>query len=171
MDDRHYHIHALKHDGRIAKEFPGEIFIGEFDNCLVYWADKGKTVTEVKKQTTWVTHYSRYAVFPKDAYYNLFIVEKENGPEYYCNLASPPTVSKTILSYVDYDVDIMLSPDGTVSVHDLAEFEERIGLYHYSDAIVKIIRKTQAFVERVMTQRAGYFSAEFYETIVKARRT
>jgi len=68
-------------------------------------------------------------------WYNIVALIEENGIRYYCNVASPPYVSGTTLTYIDYDLDVILLPDGTRQVVDVQEYETHSRLYRYSDDV------------------------------------
>ena len=162
-------IVALKHNGTISKVFRDQTVVWDSDDCIVFYSDQGTRVDEVRKGTHWISHYPAYKILLKNEYYNIVIVEKENGLEYYCNLATPPIAAPHKITYIDYDIDIILAPDGTITVHDIEEFHERKILYGYPDNIVARMLKLQPEIQARLMQRKDYFSEDFYRRVKAAR--
>jgi protein associated with RNAse G/E len=158
---------SRKHNGAIAKIFHEmKIISNDADVCVQYSA-VGARVDVVNKDTHWIAHYSAYKIYPKEAWYNFIIVEKEGGNEYYCNVASPPEINTDgTVAYIDYDVDVVLSPDGTITIHDEDQFAERILTMDYPDEIVAKVKEKTAWLVQALAEKSGYFSADYYIHIV-----
>ena len=163
-------IHARKHNGEISKIFHHMQLVCDRPDVKVYYSAVGSRVDEVRKQSHWHAHYAAYKVFPVGAWYNFVIVEKENGNEYYCNLASPFDAAAQPPSYIDYDIDIIRSPEGEISVHDEEQFAERITQFGYPSDLVERIRQTQQDLNTRLCAKDGYLSTEFYDEIRRLRK-
>lgn len=158
---------SRKHDGTMAKIFYGMRLIQNDADVCVQFSDVGARVDVVNKNTHWIARYRAYKVYPKNAWYNFIIVEKEGGLEYYCNVASPPDIDKQgNVSYIDYDIDVVLSPDGAITIHDEEQFVERVTSMGYSDDIVAKVKEKTAWLVTALEARSGYFSADYYQHIV-----
>jgi protein associated with RNAse G/E len=154
---------SRKHNGDIAKIFHSMKILCDRPDVIVQYSDIGARVDVVNKDTHWIAHYSAYKIYPKDAWYNFIIVEKEEGNEYYCNMASPPEVDADgNVSYIDYDVDVVLTPKGEIEIHDEDQFAERIKIYGYSDDLVTKVREKTIWLFGALEAREGYFSPAFY---------
>jgi protein associated with RNAse G/E len=72
-----------------------------------------------------------------DRWYNVFRFAHPNGElrNYYCNVNLPPTFDGDTLSYVDLDLDILVEPDLTYRILDVADFERNANDYGYPDAV------------------------------------
>ena len=72
-----------------------------------------------------------------DCWYNVFQFLDDEGRTrlYYCNVSSPPTLDREVLSYVDLDIDLLVQPDLSYTVLDLDEFEGNAERWNYSDEI------------------------------------
>jgi protein associated with RNAse G/E len=157
---------SFKHDGSVAKIFHGMKLIQHDADVCVQFSDVGARVDVVNKNSHWIAQYSAYKVYPKNAWYNFVIVEKEGGLEYYCNVAAPPEIDADgNVTYIDYDVDVILSPDGTITVHDEEQFASRVTLMGYSDDIVTKVQAKTAWLVHALTERSCYFSADFYKEL------
>lgn len=158
-------VYALKHNGETSKHFHRLYVVLETDDVIVLYSGKGARVDEVRKGTHWTANYAAYKVFLKHDHFNFVIVEKEMGNEYYCNLASIPIIETDKITYIDYDIDIILSPEGTISVHDIKEFEDRRISYRYSDELVQVLLSAKSDLEKALFMRTGYFASDFYQMI------
>lgn len=156
---------TFKHNGSAAKIFHGLVKILERDDVVVLYYPVGTRADVVNKNTHWIMRYSAYKIFPVGADYNFIIVEKENGNEYYCNMASPPTITADEITYVDYDIDVVLTPEGEIEVHDVEQFSERIVSYNYPPELVDRILATQKKIEADLAARSGYFAPDFYREL------
>jgi protein associated with RNAse G/E len=72
-----------------------------------------------------------------DRWYNVFRFLNVNGETrlYYCNINMPPKLEDEVLTYVDLDIDILVQPDNSYKVLDLAEFEANAERYGYPEEI------------------------------------
>ncbi len=72
-----------------------------------------------------------------DRWYNVFRFHEPDGAfrNYYCNINIPPTFENGVLDYVDLDIDILITNDGTYSILDSDEFEESAARYGFSDEL------------------------------------
>lgn len=68
-----------------------------------------------------------------DRWYNVFCFHHSDRTvkSYYCNINMPPEFDGQTLSYVDLDIDLLVEPDLTYKVLDLADFEENARRYDY----------------------------------------
>lgn len=68
-----------------------------------------------------------------DTWYNVFrFLEPDGGlRNFYCNVNMPPSFDGRILSYVDLDIDLVVSPALSYEVLDMDEFEMNAERYAY----------------------------------------
>lgn len=68
-----------------------------------------------------------------DRWYNVFRFSEPTGElkNYYCNINAPPAFDGRVLSYVDLDIDVLVEPNFSYRVLDLAEFEQNTERYAY----------------------------------------
>ena len=66
-----------------------------------------------------------------DRWYNVFQFYEPAGEfrNSYCNINLPPIFEDRVLDYVDLDIDLLVSPDRSIRVLDIEEFEENARLY------------------------------------------
>jgi protein associated with RNAse G/E len=72
-----------------------------------------------------------------DRWYNVFQFLETDGTTklYYCNINMPPTISSSILSYIDLDLDILVRPDFSYQILDLEEFAANAARYGYPEHV------------------------------------
>jgi protein associated with RNAse G/E len=85
----------------------------------------------------WVSKIPVVCFFIPGQWYNIVALLESEGIRYYCNIASPVYRSNDILTYIDYDLDIIVSSNGNKQIVDLHEYERHRINYHYS-AIVEL---------------------------------
>lgn len=85
----------------------------------------------------WVSRVPGVAFFIPKQWYNIVALIESSGIRYYCNVASPPYINGDVLTYIDYDLDVIVLPNRTRQVVDVDEYELHQLLYHYSDAVKK----------------------------------
>lgn len=64
----------------------------------------------------WISRIPAVSFFIPDQWFNIVALIEAQGIRYYCNIASPPYVSGDTLTYIDYDLDVVPTPDGQVQV-------------------------------------------------------
>jgi protein associated with RNAse G/E len=69
-----------------------------------------------------------------DRWYNVFRFLHDDGRTrlWYCNVNTPPILEDGMLTYIDLDIDVLVSPDLSYQVLDLDEFAANAGRYGYS---------------------------------------
>ena len=99
----------------------------------------------------WVSKAPGVSFFIPKQWYNIVALLEEEGIRYYCNAASPPHVSGgRVLTYIDYDLDVIRLPGGERYVVDQDEFEQHGVLYGYSDAVKdKVLRGVDGLLGRM----------------------
>ena len=73
--------------------------------------------------------------FWRQRWYNVFTNYHEDGTlrYFYCNVAMPPVIEDSTVSYVDLDLDVQVLPDGSFRILDMDEFEQHRVRYGYPD--------------------------------------
>jgi protein associated with RNAse G/E len=97
-----------------------------------------------------------------DRWYNVFRFAQPDGAlrNYYCNVNVPATFDGKALSYVDLDLDILVDPDFSYQVLDVADFERNAGHYGYSAEVQTKARAALAELVSMIEARAFPFSEE-----------
>ena len=96
-----------------------------------------------------------------DRWYNVFRFHEPAGPlrNYYCNVNVPPTFDGRALSYIDLDMDILVSPDLSFTILDEDEFRESAARFNYPEDVQK--RAHQALRELITLIEARSFPFDY----------
>ncbi len=79
----------------------------------------------------WVSRVPAVSFFIPGQWFNVVALLEEGGIRYYCNIASPPYLQGNVLTYIDYDLDVIRTVDGGRFVVDQDEYEMHKAAYHY----------------------------------------
>ena len=76
--------------------------------------------------------------FPAGCWYNvLSYFDAATGAleRHFCNIIAPAAWDGTTLSYIDLDLDLVVSPAGGVTVEDMGDFRRNARRWHYPAAV------------------------------------
>jgi protein associated with RNAse G/E len=99
------------------------------------------------------------AFFKTSDWYNVFILRKPEGTEWYCNVASPPLLDagKDEVRFVDYDLDVYVYADKSYKVLDRDEFEENARKMGYPEETRRMAEQgLQAIIRAIEEGRAPF---------------
>jgi hypothetical protein len=124
-----------KFDGSGRKRWPARILKRE-GSLLVLEAAFGEAVTHphlgrIERGTASLEFYWF------DRWHNVFCFLDNAGGvrNFYCNINLPPQLSDGRLTYVDLDLDVLASPDGSWQLLDEDEFEANARRFAYSSEV------------------------------------
>ncbi|AJY77579.1 DUF402 domain-containing protein [Paenibacillus beijingensis] len=83
----------------------------------------------------WVSRVSAVSFFIPGQWFNVVALLEDSGTRYYCNIASPPYISGDVLTYIDYDLDVIRTAGGEMHVVDRDEYELHKAEYKYPPII------------------------------------
>lgn len=83
----------------------------------------------------WTSRIPGVSFFIPNKWYNVVALIEGDGIRYYCNVASPFYHSGNVLTYIDYDLDVILNQRGEIHVLDEDEYNKHKKLYHYSQTV------------------------------------
>jgi protein associated with RNAse G/E len=83
----------------------------------------------------WVSRVPAVSFFIPGEWFNVVALLEEKGIRYYCNVASPPCRYADVLTYIDYDLDMILLPDGSYYELDRDEYDRHKEEYRYHPAV------------------------------------
>ena len=97
-----------------------------------------------------------------DRWYNVFRFSDPTGElrNYYCNINVPPAFDGRVLSYVDLDIDVLVEPNFSYKVLDLAEFEQNKERYAYPIEIQNHARRAVADLIDLIESRSFPFDEQ-----------
>jgi len=148
-------VASLKYDGSLHREWPARL-VARGDTLIVV---EGVFETEVRHRLLGViaagTESTEY--YWTDRWYSVFRFREPAGPlrNFYCNVNRPAEFDGRTLSFVDLDIDVLVSPDSTVEVLDEDEFETNAETYNYPAAVR--LRAREALAELLALVEARSF--------------
>ncbi|MFC0215589.1 DUF402 domain-containing protein [Paenibacillus chartarius] len=151
-----YVIKSFKHDGHLHRKWlqnwlvPEHLLLPEHKKESIMVFINSQTKIQEADGKEWVSRIPGISFFIPGVWHNVVALLEENGVRYYCNVASPPYVTGNVLTYIDYDLDVILLPNGDVQVVDEEEYERHRIHYHYSEAVhLKVQRGLEAVLQRI----------------------
>jgi protein associated with RNAse G/E len=135
-------IKSFKHDGHLHRMWLENALVPDSlhheshksESMMILINSQTKIVEADGKE--WVSRIPGVSFFIPKQWFNVVALLEESGVRYYCNVASPPYLNSNIITYIDYDLDVIRMPGGAIHVVDQDEYEQHKLMYHYS-AIVE----------------------------------
>lgn len=135
-------IKSFKHDGHLHRKWlknwkvPGKLLDPTHAEASMIVTINSQTPIQEASGEMWISKVPGVSFFIPNTWYNIVALMESEGIRYYCNVASPPHLQNDVLTYIDYDLDVIVFPDGTYQVVDREEFERHKLIYRYSDLVV-----------------------------------
>jgi uncharacterized protein len=106
----------------ISNDFPLLVLDAEFDRNIEHDLLGTIAAGTLSREFYWL-----------DRWYNVFRFSdyKHQLEKFYCNINMPPSFDGEVLRYVDLDIDVLVQPDFSYQILDLADFEENSKRYRY----------------------------------------
>lgn len=111
----------------------------------------------------WVSRVPAVSFFMPERWYNVVALIEDKGIRYYCNLASPPYRYGNVLTYIDYDLDVVVMPGGAVHELDRDEFMLHKEEYRYGEAVEILVESgLQELLVKIENKDFPFGDAEVY---------
>jgi protein associated with RNAse G/E len=139
VDYRPITIKSFKHNGKLHRMWlenwllPKEVLEPQHQEYVVTINDNTRIIEADGKE--WISRIPGVSFFSPNKWYNIIALIEKNGIRYYCNIASPFYLDNQSLTYIDYDLDVVLQTNGQVNVLDEDEYARHKRIYHYSDLV------------------------------------
>ena len=151
-------VHSCKHDGRVHRRWPARV--SQREGSLVVL----DAVFEEEVRHTLIgtieagTHSTEF--FWTDRWYSVFRFQTPDGRllRFYCNINTPARLYDGVLSFVDLDVDVLVSPDYGYTILDEDEFELHAELYAYPQSYRENVRRALSELLSLVETRQFPFS-------------
>ncbi|MBE1443955.1 DUF402 domain-containing protein [Paenibacillus sp. OAS669] len=158
-----YIIKSFKHDGHLHRTW---LENGRVPEALLYEPHKAESMMVLINSQTkiieadgkeWVSRIPGVSFFIPKQWFNVVALLEDTGVRYYCNIASPPYVAGNVITYIDYDLDVIRMPGGAVHIVDEEEYERHKISYHYSNIVdTKVRQGLQDLLQRIREGRAPF---------------
>ncbi|WP_028612450.1 DUF402 domain-containing protein [Paenibacillus harenae] len=144
---RHCVIKSFKHNGHIHRTWQQNWLVP--DELLAPQHKAESMTILINRQTpilesdgkVWISRVPAVSFFIPGQWYNIVALLEEGGIRYYCNVASPPYLQGNVLTYIDYDLDVIRTAGGERFVVDRDEYEMHKAAYHYPKVVVDKVRE------------------------------
>ncbi|MBD8500527.1 DUF402 domain-containing protein [Paenibacillus arenosi] len=83
----------------------------------------------------WISKVPAVTFFVPNQWFNIVALIEEQGIRYYCNIASPAYQTDGVITYIDYDLDVIRHSDGHIAIVDREEYDMNRLVYHYPDVV------------------------------------
>ncbi|WP_035156057.1 DUF402 domain-containing protein [Cohnella thermotolerans] len=101
----------------------------------------------------WVSRVPAVSFFIPGEWFNVVALLEDKGIRYYCNVASPPYRYADVLTYIDYDLDVVRLPDGASYELDRDEYVRHKEEYRYNP---NVQRHAEAGLRRLQERIAAH---------------
>jgi protein associated with RNAse G/E len=151
-------VRAYKYDGALHRSWSAELLRQEGSLVVLDAEFPEEIVHDLLGTIATGTRSLEY--YWLDRWYNVFRFAQPNGTlrNYYCNVNVPATFDGETLSYVDLDLDILVDPDFSYQVLDVADFERNAALFGYTAEVQTKAREALAELVGLIEKRAFPFS-------------
>lgn len=134
-------IKSFKHNGHIHRLWEQNWLVPEWRLADAQREESAMVV--INRQTPiqeasgkqWVSRVPAVSFFLPGQWFNVVALIEEDGVRYYCNIASPPYRQEGVITYIDYDLDVIRTIDESRYVVDQDEYERHKSLYHYPQLV------------------------------------
>ncbi|WP_166245546.1 DUF402 domain-containing protein [Paenibacillus turpanensis] len=165
-----YQIKSFKHDGHLHRvwlenwKVPDEHLRDIHIDERMYVFVNSQTKIREADGKEWVSRIPGVSFFLPERWFNVVALIEDHGVRYYCNLASPPLQYGNVLTYIDYDLDVIKLPNGTVQIVDEEEYQRHKKLYHYPLSVEeKVNCGLQELLDRIRIGSSPFDDGIVYE--------
>ncbi|WP_139991631.1 DUF402 domain-containing protein [Paenibacillus paridis] len=170
---RHCVIKSFKHNGHIHRTWQqnwlvsNELLADEHKEESMKVLINRQTPIQESDGKIWVSRVPAVSFFIPGQWFNVVALLEESGIRYYCNIASPPYLQGDVLTYIDYDLDVIRSADGSRHVVDQDEYDMHKAAYHYPQMVEdKVQAGLEALLHRIDQKQSPFqdhFVTLYYE--------
>ncbi|WP_040949642.1 DUF402 domain-containing protein [Gorillibacterium massiliense] len=156
-------IKSFKHNGRLHRiwmenrRVPRSVLAPAHAEMDLIVTVNSRTKIVEADGSVWFSRSPGVSFFLPGEWYNIVALVEPAGIRYYCNAASPPYVYGNVLTYIDYDLDMILTPGGDKHLVDQEEYERHKTSFHYSPAVEKKVQDgLQKLTDRIDKRLAPF---------------
>jgi protein associated with RNAse G/E len=158
-----YIIKSFKHDGHLHRMWlenrrvPDRLLIPAHAGQSLQVFVNSQTPIREADGSEWHSRNPGVTFFVPGQWFNVVALIESAGIRYYCNIASPPYLYGNVLTYIDYDLDVILTAAGETYVVDEDEYERHKLNYHYSPVVDAKVKAGLGAVLELMGRRGAPF--------------
>lgn len=151
-------IHSYKHNKTLHRIWRSATVIKQTEDILVLGNYKTRVIESDGRN--WMTKEPAICYFFKNHWFNVIGMLKPDGLYYYCNLSSPYLYDGEAVKYIDYDLDVRVSRDGSMKLLDEDEYLKHQVKFRYSDDIKRIVESELAVLLKMIENKEVPFDHE-----------
>jgi protein associated with RNAse G/E len=146
-------VRSLKYDGRLHREWRARLV--RVEGPLVVVEGEFEETVEHSQLGTIARGTVSTEYFWTDRWYSIFRFREPDKTlrNYYCNINQPASLDDQLLTFVDLDIDVLVSPDNTYRVLDEDEFDANAACYQYSSEVHEQVPRALAELIDVIERR------------------
>lgn len=156
-----FKIRSYKHDGTFHREWQKNIALHQTEHILIGMNNKTKMVEANGKSFT--TKEPALFYFHKHHWFNVVRILHKENPYFYCNISSPFTYNDHLLTYIDYDLDVIVQDDFSYEVLDEEEYEINKQKMNYGKEVEYEVNESVMILKKWIRTRKGPFHRNFTE--------
>lgn len=151
-------LQSYKHDHSLHRIWAEATVLAD-NNDIIIVANKRTKVIESNGRF-WYTKEPSVSYFFRNHWFNVIGIIKPSGVSYYCNISSPVLVDDEAIKYIDYDLDVKVVQDGSVSILDQNEYKKHQKQMCYPEEICSILEEEMAFLQKMIERKVEPFQQE-----------
>ena len=171
--DSPMHVHCYKHNRSLHRVWDKINFYDEIDGNVIL-ANTRAMVTESDGRR-WFAKEPAITIFMKDRWFNVICMLRNNGVHFYCNISSPFLKDGNVLTYIDYDLDVIRTSTGDIKVLDENEYALHKMVMNYPSDLQEVLIKELNVVKDLAKRGAFPFDSakiiEFYNDYLSKTHT
>lgn len=152
-------IHSYKHNKDLHRIWEKVKILHIDEDIIIAGNNKTKVIETDGK--IWTTKEPAICYFFKKKWFNVIGMLKKDGIHYYSNIASPAIWDGEAIKYIDYDLDIMLFPNGNYKVLDKKEYDIHKEEMNYSKDLKTVIEGQLEILKNYINNKKTPFEDEF----------
>ncbi len=155
-------VHSYKHNTKLHRIWAHATIIDQRDDSIVLANYRTKVIEATGR--FWYTKEPSITWFFKDRWFNVIGILRPTGIFYYCNIASPYLIDDEALKYIDYDLDVKVTPDYSYMILDRKEYNKHKIKMEYSRELKAILERELNHLKTMIEAREGPFKLGIVET-------
>ena len=159
--DSFFQIRSYKHDRILHRVWTENIVLAQTEHELI-GMNQATPVIEADGRS-WVTEEPSVFYFHKQYWFNIIYIFNSEKRYYYCNISSPFICNDGVLSYVDYDLDVIVYDDLSYKILDEDEYQVNKELMSYDALTQAKIRQSVSLLKKWIRNREGPFQLAFVD--------
>ncbi len=158
-------VHSYKHNTKLHRIWAHATVIDTQDDHVVI-ANYRTKVIEANGRF-WYTKEPSVTWFFKERWFKVIGILRPTGIFYYCNIASPSIIDDEAFKYIDYDLDVKVSPDYSYTILDRKEYNKHKIKMEYPGELKTILEKELSVLKTLIEEKQGPFKEGIVEHYYK----